>query len=102
MLDTYNLFTVLDILHIRQLQDRMLTDFGLKYVVTVEGVLSCKIRSKINTKIVFIKKKNMFGYGQGSGMGFNVEKTTKKEIHLLNPIFSFTGNKKVELYCEML
>lgn len=68
------------------MQYRILTDFGLKHVLTVQGVLSCKIRSKINTKIVLYKK-YIFGYGQMSGMDFNTEKTTKKEIHLLNPIF---------------
>lgn len=39
-------------------------------------------------------------------MDFNVDKTTKKEIHLLKPppplFFLFKGNKNVELYCEML
>lgn len=38
------------------MQYRVLIDFRLKCVLTVQGILSCKIRYKINTKIVFIKK----------------------------------------------
>lgn len=48
----YKLFTVAGIIHIRQMQRGILTGFGGKHVLTVQGVLSCKIRSKINTKIV--------------------------------------------------